>query len=37
MRVAREKLGETEFSAAWAQGLAVSLESALAEADAVEV
>jgi predicted ATPase/DNA-binding XRE family transcriptional regulator len=37
MRVAREKLGEEEFSAAWAQGLALSLESALAEAIAVEI
>jgi predicted ATPase len=37
MRVAREKLGEAGFAAAWAQGQALSLESALDEADAVEV
>ena len=37
MRVARQKLGDAEFEATWAQGLALSLESALAEAAAVEI
>jgi hypothetical protein len=37
MRVAREKLGAAAFAEAWAQGQALSLESALAEAAAVEV
>jgi predicted ATPase/DNA-binding XRE family transcriptional regulator len=37
MRVARMKLGEAGFGEAWAQGQALSLESALAEAAAVEV
>jgi tetratricopeptide (TPR) repeat protein len=34
---AREKLGEPAFAEAWAQGQSLSLESALAEAAAVEV
>ncbi|HYW90293.1 MAG TPA: tetratricopeptide repeat protein, partial [Chloroflexota bacterium] len=37
MRLARDKLGEAAFAEAWAQGQSLSLESALAEAAAVEV
>jgi predicted ATPase/DNA-binding XRE family transcriptional regulator len=37
MRVAREQLGEAEFSDAWAQGQALSLEAALGEAAAVDI
>jgi non-specific serine/threonine protein kinase len=37
MRVARRKLGDLSFNLAWAVGLAMSLEAALAEAQAVDV